>query len=466
MRKLILILILFTVIALPQTETDYFSLPMWKWGSAGLMQPRTDSTAILVTGNHGYGWTHTTFTAGSKFFWYPRKSAFRVGYVSGSQWNDGSIGAYSFGSGRNTTASGEGSTAMGYATTASGWGATAMGSATTASGGSSTAMGEVTVASGEYSFSSGHYTTAGTATFTTIFGAGYNSGQRAINNTARSFMVSYSHDTTKVGLHVIDTTLINSGSAILARGTHGAGWTEWGIGAGSRMMWYPRKSAFRAGYVAGVNWDNASIGNYSFGSGFNILASGAYSAAFNNSSATGEGAFSFGAGAASGVFSVGGGKWTTASGTNSFLFGLGWSSLLRATNATDNSFMVSYSYDASKVGLHVVDTSYVKMLGTVATDSLTTFYTTTKIDSATIISLPSGRAGWGEVMIGDNAQWASFRFTSAGVVTLILNSTNVGTTPFDANKLNIYDAGTNVAIQNYISAAQLNVAVKVHYFTP
>lgn len=99
-------------------------------------------------------------------------------------------------------------------------------------------------------------------------------------------------------------------------------------------------------------------------------------------------------------------------------------------------------------------------------DSLNIQAEASKIDSATIISLEAGKAGWGEVMIGDAQEWATFHFTSAGVVTLRTNSTNVGTTPFDAGKLNIYDAGTGVAIQNYLSAGQLKVAINVKYYTP
>ena len=248
---------------------------------------------------------------------------------------------------------------------------------------------------------------------------------------------------------------ITDSSALLITGNFGYGWTEPNLGAGSRMLWYPRKSAFRVGTVTSKQWDNANIGDYSFGSGYGTTASGTYSTAMGVSTT------------ASGFANFSSGYRATASGDSlSFIYGRGWTNDLRATNSTRRSFMVSYSYDDSKVGLHVVDTSYVKMLGTVITDSLTTFYTTTKIDSATIISLPSGKAGWGEVMIGDAQEWATFHFTSAGAVTLRTNSTNVSTTPFDANKLNIYNAGGNVAIQNWISAAQLNVAVKVHYFTP
>lgn len=43
-------------------------------------------------------------------------------------------------------------------------------------------------------------------------------------------------------------------------------------GAGTRMMWYPDKSAFRAGTVTGSHWDKDSIGNYSLAIGYNAKA--------------------------------------------------------------------------------------------------------------------------------------------------------------------------------------------------
>ena len=39
------------------------------------------------------------------------------------------------------------------------------------------------------------------------------------------------------------------------------------LGAGSRMMFYPGKAAFRAGRVDGLQWDNANLGFYSFATG-------------------------------------------------------------------------------------------------------------------------------------------------------------------------------------------------------
>jgi hypothetical protein len=42
--------------------------------------------------------------------------------------------------------------------------------------------------------------------------------------------------------------------------------------AGTRLMWYPAKKAFRAGSVTGNLWDDASIGHNSFASGKDIVA--------------------------------------------------------------------------------------------------------------------------------------------------------------------------------------------------
>ena len=44
-------------------------------------------------------------------------------------------------------------------------------------------------------------------------------------------------------------------------------------GAGVRMMWYPAKAAFRAGFVDGTQWDDANIGQYSVAMGYGTTAS-------------------------------------------------------------------------------------------------------------------------------------------------------------------------------------------------
>ncbi len=78
---------------------------------------------------------------GSRVLWYGRKSAFRAGRVSGTQWDDALIGADSVAFGTDTVASGLSSSAFGAAATASGAGSTAFGITITASGFASVAMG-------------------------------------------------------------------------------------------------------------------------------------------------------------------------------------------------------------------------------------------------------------------------------------------------------------------------------------
>ena len=51
-------------------------------------------------------------------------------------------------------------------------------------------------------------------------------------------------------------------------------------GAGTRLIWYPRKAAFRAGGISGTQWDAANIGSYSFAAGQDVRASGDNATAF------------------------------------------------------------------------------------------------------------------------------------------------------------------------------------------
>lgn len=82
------------------------------------------------------------------------------------------------------------------------------------------------------------------------------------------------------------------------------------------------------------------------------------------------------------------------------------------------------------------------------------------------ITLATGVAGWGEVMAGDNEQWAHFRFTSAGVVTLIANSALVSKTASAGDdSLMVYDGGDGVVIKNRLGGTK-KVAVNVMYFAP
>jgi hypothetical protein len=103
---------------------------------------------------------------------------------------------------------------------------------------------------------------------------------------------------------------------LLATGTSGSG-TIPATGSGVRMMWYPKKAAFRAGtvdltgLVAGAEWNDVNVGLNSSAFGLNSMAIGM------NSLAAGDHAV------ASGITSVAVGNGTTATGEGSFAAGFG-----------------------------------------------------------------------------------------------------------------------------------------------
>ncbi len=109
---------------------------------------------------------------------------------------------------------------------------------------------------------------------------------------------------------------------LLATGTSGIG-TVPDTGAGARMMWYPGKRAFRAGYVGGAQWDDANVGASSIALGHDTKASGDNSTALGASTtASGNGSTAMGAATtASGGEAVAMGDTTTASGTDSTAMG-------------------------------------------------------------------------------------------------------------------------------------------------
>lgn len=94
-------------------------------------------------------------------------------------------------------------------------------------------------------------------------------------------------------------------------------------GAGTRMMWYPGKAAFRSGSVNGAQWDEANVGQSSVAMGSNTRASGASSVATGFSSiAAGEASVAMGsATTASGAASVAMGERSVASGNQAVAMG-------------------------------------------------------------------------------------------------------------------------------------------------
>jgi hypothetical protein len=89
--------------------------------------------------------------------------------------------------------------------------------------------------------------------------------------------------------------LFVSGGNLVATGTFGSSPAIAESGAGTRMMWYPQKAAFRTGGVSGTQWDDANIGNYSTATGLSTTASGSESTAMGyTTTAAGTGSTALG----------------------------------------------------------------------------------------------------------------------------------------------------------------------------
>ena len=106
------------------------------------------------------------------------------------------------------------------------------------------------------------------------------------------------------------------------------------------MVWNPRKGAFRAGTVSGIQWDDANVGSSSTAFGNGSTASGSTSTAFGNSTlASGLVSTSFGINtSASGSYSTAFGFSTIASANTSTAFGNNTSAnTINATSFGDNT---------------------------------------------------------------------------------------------------------------------------------
>jgi hypothetical protein len=116
--------------------------------------------------------------------------------------------------------------------------------------------------------------------------------------------------------------VIQGTDGLQVTGTHGSGAMLPLSGAGTKMFFYPRKSAFRAGGVSGSQWDESNIGEYSTAFGYNTIASGMYSfASGNQSTASGDNSVALATATASGLNAVAIGYNAIASADNTVAIG-------------------------------------------------------------------------------------------------------------------------------------------------
>jgi hypothetical protein len=130
--------------------------------------------------------------------------------------------------------------------------------------------------------------------------------------------------------------------SIIAKATFGFGNTLLTNGAGTRLIWYGQKSAFRAGTAVSTEWDDINIGVHSTAFGEGNIASGTHAMAWGGvASATNNYATAWGASTlASGIGSTAFGNTTQALGFYATSFG-------ESTIATgDGSLAIGNSTDA------------------------------------------------------------------------------------------------------------------------
>jgi hypothetical protein len=146
-------------------------------------------------------------------------------------------------------------------------------------------------------------------------------------------------------LHVADSTVIFSAPGDVTATPANLPVT----GQGKRMLWYPDKAAFRAGYVNNDQWDKGNIGYYSFAAGFNTKASGNQSTALGMNT-TASASMSFAAGyntVASNAYCVATGMQTVASGEGSTAFGIYSQSTSTASTAMGLNSLASGYYSTA-----------------------------------------------------------------------------------------------------------------------
>ncbi|WP_300567002.1 hypothetical protein [Flavobacterium sp.] len=199
---------------------------------------------------------------------------------------------------------------------------------------------------------------------------------------------------------------INGTDGLVSTGTLGSGVTM-PAGAGTRMVWNPRKAAFRAGYVNGTQWDDSNVGQSSTAFGSNTIASGNFSTAFGYGSI------------ASGFYSTAfGGGGSVASGQNSTAFGY-FQQAIGSSSTAFGQENIAQSFGETVLGIGA--TNY-----TPSTNGVFEFRTANATDRLFVI----GNAIDAD---GDNAVDSSER--SNALVVLKNGNTGIGAAPLAGNKL-------------------------------
>jgi trimeric autotransporter adhesin len=202
--------------------------------------------------------------------------------------------------------------------------------------------------------------------------------------------------------------LINGTDGLVSTGTSGSGALS-PTGSGTRMVWNPRKAAFRVGTVSGTLWDDASIGNGSV--------------AFGNSIAIGGNSFAAAGGNASGTSSIAYGLSATATGQSSFAFGQGAS----VSGGSQDAIAMGINSQASAVRAIALGASNVASgFGSLAIGSSNT----SSGSQAVALGNLNTAAGTNSMALGTNNTSSSFGETVLGIGATTYTPSVNGATQF------------------------------------
>jgi hypothetical protein len=230
----------------------------------------------------------------------------------------------------------------------------------------------------------------------------------------------------------IDQTNIDG---LVARGTFGSGAIP-ATGAGTRLMWYPGKAAFRAGRVDGAQWDDVSVGNYSIAMGYNSTASGFRSIAigYNTTASNGDSTAIGVSTTTSGSGATAIGNSTTASGLYSTAMGLSTIASGTASTAMGAS-TTSSAFESTAMG----------------------YFTTASGNSSTATGTFTTASGNYSTAMGSFASTTDGGIARAGAFVYGDNSTTTLVTPSADNQFVVRAAGGTTFFSN--SAMNLGVTL-------
>ena len=200
---------------------------------------------------------------------------------------------------------------------------------------------------------------------------------------------------------------LSTTKGLLITGTFNNAATVPNLGAGARLMFYPAKAAFRAGYVLGTQWDNALLGKYSVAMGYSSQASGNYSTAIGASTL------------ANGDYSTALGNGTTALGSSSTSMGISCFASASGSTAMGNNSSASGIFSTAMGSNTTASGDASTAMGSI---------TFASGPNSTAMGLSSTATGTSSIAMGNNTTASGITSTAVGNSSIAsgVNSTAMG----------------------------------------